>query len=174
MKKSLQQGFSIMELMVVVGIIGVLASVAIPAYEGYVARSKVIEGLALAAAAKTVVSENAASGLELDSAWSPPFPTATVSKDPTGVSRNIAQSGIEINPANGEITITYTNKVATPLNNTLLLVPVDGTNALVPKQIITGGLINWQCHSANPPANNVLTSHKGTISPKLVPANCRN
>jgi type IV pilus assembly protein PilA len=166
-----QHGFTLIELMIVVGIIGVLASIAIPSYQGYVVRTKVIEGLALAASAKTAVAENAVNGTRFDSGWIA-FPTRIVSIEPTGASRLVADSGIAINNTNGEITITYTNAIA-PGSPTLLLVPVDGGNALVPGQIIMGGMVDWLCHSANPPLNDPLRNRKGTIDDKFVPAHCR-
>ena len=55
--KKVQQGFTLIELMIVVAIIGILAAVAIPAYQDYTIRAKVTEGLSLAAAGKTAVSE---------------------------------------------------------------------------------------------------------------------
>ncbi len=56
MQKS-QQGFTLIELMIVVAIIGILASIAIPAYQDYTVRAKITEGIGIAAAAKTSVSE---------------------------------------------------------------------------------------------------------------------
>jgi type IV pilus assembly protein PilA len=169
----LQQGFTLVELMIVIAIIGTLASIAIPSFQGYTVRAKVIEGLALAASAKTAVSENAVQGVAFDSGWVAPQPTRIVSTDPTGTSNSAGNSGIKINNANGEITITYTNKIA-PNSPTLLLIPVDGANALVPGQLIQTGMVNWQCHSKNPPLNDVLIDHTGTIDSKFVPANCRD
>lgn len=61
-----QAGFTLIELMIVVAIIGILAAVALPAYQDYTVRAKVTEGLSLAASAKTAVAENAANGVNLD------------------------------------------------------------------------------------------------------------
>jgi type IV pilus assembly protein PilA len=165
-------GFTLIELMIVIAIIGTLASIAVPVYQDYLIKTKVTEGLALAAAAKSAVSENAVSGVPFESGWVAPYPTAIVSIDPTGTSRLPANSGIAINSVNGEITITYTNRIAAN-SPTLLLVPVDSGNALTPGKLIQGGMVDWQCHSANPPLNNILRDHKGTLDPKFAPTDCR-
>jgi type IV pilus assembly protein PilA len=57
MSKHMQKGFTLIELMIVVAIIGILAAIAIPAYQDYTVRSKVTEGLNIASSAKVSVSE---------------------------------------------------------------------------------------------------------------------
>jgi type IV pilus assembly protein PilA len=169
----LSQGFTLIELMIVIAIIGTLASIAIPTYQDYVIKTKIIEGLSLVASAKSAVSENVIHGMPFNSGWVPPLPTAIVSTDPLGQSRLAANSGIKIDPTNGVITITYTNKIQ-PNSPTLLLVPVDGANILEQGKLIQGGVINWQCHSKNPPLNNIRTDIAGTIDPKFTPADCHS
>lgn len=166
------QGFTLIELVIVIAIIGTLAAIAVPTYQDYLVKVKITEGLALVASAKSAVSENAVSGVPFDSGWVAPFPTSIVSTDPLGISRLASNSGVSINNTNGEITITYTNKIA-PNSPTLLLIPVDGGTPLVPNRIIQSGMVNWQCHSANPPLNNVLRNHAGTLDSKLAPTDCR-
>ena len=165
MKAQMQKGFTLIELMIVVAIIGILAAVALPAYQDYTIRAKVTEGLSLAAAAKTAVSENAANGAPFASGWVAP-----------GVTKNVAS--IAIAEATGQITITYDDSVAE--GKTLILTPLDGatsdgtalagtsTGSTVP----TKGSITWVCASKDTAATNTNIG-KGTIENKYVPAVCR-
>lgn len=156
--KRVQQGFTLIELMIVVAIIGILAAVALPAYQDYTVRAKVTEGMSLAASAKTAVSENAANGAAFSSGWTAPTSTAAV-------------TSVGIDATTGEITITYTTKVAASGSNTLVLAPRDGTAALTAGTPPTSGSINWYCNSAA--TASTANGTKGTLLGKYVPAECR-
>ena len=156
-----QKGFTLIELMIVVAIIGILAAVAIPAYQDYTKRAKVTEGIALAGAAKTTVVENAASAAQYNLGYSAP----TATKDVTSVL---------IDDENGEITITYAAPVQT--NGTLILRPYTGTAAApvaLPDSTAPytppATQINWACGAAGAAA----PATAGTLLAKLAPSSCR-
>jgi len=161
--RSVQKGFTLIELMIVVAIIGILAAVALPAYQDYTVRAKVSEGLALAGSAKTAVAENAANGAPFKSGWSAPGQTKNVDK-------------IEISDTTGEITITYMSTIDS--GHTLILSPRDGGSAstqglqgtTTSSTIPTAGSISWNCNSVG----SSKQGSKGTIQDKYVPAECRS
>ena len=167
MKRSLQKGFTLIELMIVVAIIGILAAVALPAYQDYTVRAKVTEGVSLAGSAKTAVSENAANGAPFASGWTAPAAT-----------KNVAS--VAIAEATGAITITYDGSIDG--GKTLVLFPVDGSTAAGVKltgsstssAVPTAGSITWICMSTGTTtANTDAKAGKGTIADKYVPAACR-
>ena len=167
MKRQVQAGFTLIELMIVVAIIGILAAVALPAYQDYTVRAKVTEGLSLADSAKTAVSENAANAAPFASGWTPPSAT-----------KNVA--AVAIAQATGVITITY--QAAIDGGTTLALVPVDGSTATgtaligtaTASTVPSAGSITWICASTgSTTANAAAQASKGTIKDKYVPAVCR-
>ena len=175
MKRSMQvvqKGFTLIELMIVVAIIGILAAVALPAYQDYTTRAKVTDGISLAAAAKTAVSENAQNAQPFASGWViGANPTIAAAANCNGIgqtggaaasalSRNV--DSICVNGVNGQVTITYNGPAingtgAAAAVSTLALSPgappVGGGTAAVlvgtaTTSTVPSGAIVWVCGGA--------------------------
>jgi type IV pilus assembly protein PilA len=157
--KAPQNGFTLIELMIVVAIIGILAAIAIPAYQDYTVRAQVTEGMNLAGAVETGVADYFAN--------TGSFPTALssvgISSSPTGkYVSNVTLTG-------GAIVVTYGLQAnSNVLNQNLTLTPyTDGSQDII-----------WVCGAHTPPAGAVLiggvVAGVTTVKDKYLPQTCRS
>ena len=162
MLKKVQKGFTLIELMIVVAIIGILAAVAIPAYQDYTIRAKVSEGLVLSNALKTAITETHQSAGPRSMICTTTANCAEIGAtvmDTAALSSNKNVLSV-VSDAAGSITIAYKPAVRPSANNSIIIRPTTTSGNDLGAAASAGQQIAWDCTT-------------GTIETKFRPANCR-
>lgn len=174
-----QQGFTLIELMIVIAIIGILAAIALPAYQDYTIRTRISEGLSLGSVLKNDISSSMATQVGLNILAT----TWNAQSNNTGSNSKFVNS-VQLDGTNAEITITYNTSnvgIATG-QDTLILTPWirsagAGTGESVDSAILGGrtGSIDWGCQSATNATSTAagIAGSLGSVLSKFAPSSCR-
>ena len=157
MKRSIQKGFTLIELMIVVAIIGILAAVALPAYQDYTKRAKMSEVILAASACRTTITEVYQSGSQTTmtpNMWGCEATSGAPSKYVSGI----------FTDGNGKVTVGVQNISADTNSTVVTLVPADSARSAMTYTGGSSAIFQWIC------GNSTMGT---TVSPKFLPGSCR-
>ena len=174
MKAQMQKGFTLIELMIVVAIIGILAAIALPAYQDYTARAKVSEALVAASSPKSLISEafQSDSLAGITAAATEYNARAQVEKQSKVV------DDIQIDTTNGVITVTLASATQAGLPNDAAATTITFSPNVQGALPIAGasGAIDWACAAdtnTTATARGLTVGTAGTLPAKYAPSECR-
>lgn len=172
MERRVENGFTLIELMIVVAILGILSTIAMTSYNNYTIRAQVAEGINLAANAKTPIADSYLMNGEAPANRS----EAGMSADPEDTTGNFVKS---VAIVNGRVDVTFGNRANAVINDTILRVtPYETSN----------GAVLWRCANAPQPVasgggnlstmgtdggGNAAEYLATTVDDTYLPASCR-
>ena len=186
-KRSIQKGFTLIELMIVVAIIGILAAVALPAYQDYTIRAKVTEGIVLGSSLKVTVADNSANAIADASGGLFAGMSTNISGAPasqciaagtcslnggvlaTPITKNVQM--IVGTTATGKIAVTYTTAIA-PLTSAVLELQPSSNGAVLASGTPPTASLIWTCYTTGKTPLYGQTNGASLLA-KYAPAECR-
>ncbi|PSB92354.1 pilin [Candidatus Pandoraea novymonadis] len=153
------RGFTLIGLMIVLALIGVLITVALPYFQNYLARARVLEGLGATESTKALINKNAMLGLPFANGWVIPEPTDNVRK-------------LSVDDVSGAITIVYTKRAG---DGAIVLVPMvqllgGEKHTLSSLRKVPNGEIFWTCYAKG----KFQAPVEATLPAKYAPTECRD
>jgi type IV pilus assembly protein PilA len=159
--KAMQKGFTLIELMIVVAIIGILAAVALPAYQDYTIRAKMSEVILAASACRTSITEVYQSGNSVSITAGNWGCEVTTGSAPGGASKYVSTIDTDVN---GKVSVVIQGIPNVTGTLTLLPLKVDSNTPAVKGDVGGISLFGWRCGS---------TVDGTTINQKYLPGSCR-